>query len=809
MSQNEELNENLDILDQNTSNIVVNVTKTTNDGSVHDVLFQNSQLDKYLNSLDNFNQELKGEVISFDDFNKNDNDEKVWEENQTIEQSTPLLDSKTNIIAPQNSTSRVLNSIDTSILKCYEKLNQVIIDSDLLHPKESPFINNPNLSLDTNNNISDNGGFTLVPPLHPISIYNIFTGNNSQINEEKKRDEDIFRIVGLTYPEHLKSTFTTVGKLSISIIIVLLSLLVAFLRQTLEYSWKWIIVILFIISNITSAIHFFMFLKESKMKMQQFQQNMDNVSVLVSKICKHTRVHIDQLSNSIQLIREVELISRGYRLSTPLTPIERLEHNQPIKSEKSLVLRAGITNSMRTIIVKFKEIIDQQFQPFLVSSNPHFQSFIKSDLSQLFDELDIDSTEELQDSTEEESLNLNQMESDSQLSIITIKTMLYQYELMISNFFSLLIIYQSVLLGVSSILSKPISSSMDGDVDSKVFDKIQKINQSLIELINTFTPLESRLLVETTSLSSFLSKEKWENKIPSRVIIHPTTSRSNQTLIESFLYNSNQISESLGSLSPLFSTFSDKLSPIQQKQLKLRDKLSKQKDSDDININNNNEDISVSVEDILNLDEMVINFLRIKSELSNGLKNWEISNRILLRIVRSIPIQKKLENQNNQLTDDEIKERIQRLVEKLKLNNLYFDDTENDKIIDATASSNNIDINSTENEQERIFEADADIDDNLKLEEEFQIIQSIPNSIDDNNNAQSMPPPPPPMNLPRKTKPSKRTVYDPLIDHFNQKSLNKNNNPTQPSPYSLIPPETKVITELKSILDFKTTNSKK
>eukprot|EP01132_Coremiostelium_polycephalum_P000597 gene597-743_t len=535
--------------------------------NIRDIIFSNSPFDQFLQSLENIGDDLKGEVISFDEtFNNNDDNDLANIGNKDNEnQDNTIVDGKKKNSTDHCHQERKINKFEIQFLSHYETATRPIIDSDILHPSESLFITDPNLNY---------------PNQH----------HNHLLSE--------------------RSNQTLVQVLSV------------------------------------------------------------------------TRGHIENIRCAVQLVREIELISRGYRLSTPLTPIERLEvmdGSSRRKSEKSLILRAGVTRSIRTSISLFKTLIDTTLSSILLSNGQHhhqqqqeelnqfYKSMIKSDLSNLFnnfDDIDPDSStqphsQEFQPSYE------TQEEYDCQLPIITIKTMFYQYELMISNFFTVFILTLSKIYGINSIFTE----------------------------------------------------------------------------------------DSINSLSPMISTMHSKLEPLKQKN----------------NANNNNDeedDIEISLLDILKLDELVNDFLNVKDELSSSLKNWDNANRQLVRIVRSIPTTPS--STANHLTEEESKERLNRLIERLKShssNYIEYEPTEKDENYKPTFLS--IPLDSPDENQERVYEADGGEMDPL-----FPQNPQQPNpqeNTDNNSTTQSStsplppPPPPPPNGIPTGKKPSKRTVFDPLF----------------------------------------------
>eukprot|EP01133_Synstelium_polycarpum_P014789 gene14789-17483_t len=201
----------------------------------------------------------------------------------------------------------------------------------------------------------------------------------------------------------------------------------------------------------------------------------------------------------------------------------------------------------------------------------------------------------------------------------------------------------------------------------------------------------------------------------------------------------------------------------------------------------------MSTMELLNLDDMVNDMILVRNEMMNNMKHWENANRTFIKILRSIPLGK---GNLPEMTDEDAKQRLQRLIESL--GSSYIEESL-DGFKQPDINGSPIDsINRTEVGDELTFEAyTGDQDDRI----EGDIISPqpvLPAISNDNGPVTDCGPPPPPPPLPTagmpKKPPAKRTVYDPL---YVEGQMKKQHIPSTP----LVPPEKKLINELRSVLD--------
>ncbi|EGC36071.1 hypothetical protein DICPUDRAFT_87574 [Dictyostelium purpureum] len=774
--------------------------------SIRDIIFSNSPLDQYLQSLNENGEKndnnyfLEGEVLSFEDFNQDIQEQN--QEKEQIENNDNNDNDNNNNEYNENkertdlkSSSYFNSDLKIFFLSLYQNISSTIIDSDLLHPQESPFIQNPNFSLDFNHDENDEDDNDQLPPIYPLSILNI--SNNNIINNSFLKNKKIYLYKYLNNVFH--KNISSNNKIIISSILIIIPIILYIINP----------IILIMLSVLLASI-IISTIKYINLKIKSINKKTDHISTQIKSLIETSSLHCDNLTKSIQLIREVELISRGYRLSTPLTPIERLEINNPNsnsganKSEKSFILRAGVSKSLRTSIQLFKQIIDTNFSNKL--TNKQKRLYIKSNLSNLYTEPINNNNNN--NNNEEEDEELLRMEYDSQLPIITLKMMLHQYQLMISNFFTILIIYSSNIFynnaknNQTNININRILKSLDinnNKSDLNILFNLNNILSLLNDLEIVLYNLHSRLSIENNSIKSLISKELWDNKIPKRVLI----SKPKKTIVESFIYSTNQIAESLNGISPLFTSLHNKIKPFEQQQKEEQD---------------TQDDESISIIDILKLDEVVNDFIKVKSELNHCLKNWESANKSLVKMVRSIPTNNP--NLQKEWSEEEASEKLKTLLERLKShisshNELIADEDSNVDNSNKFKDYKFPDINSNNNDQWQFYEDIGDLDVYI----EKPIPPPPPPLLNDNEEQSttpspltSAPPPPPPpgKGLPRRTKPPKRTVFDPDFDPITQTMKSKSSPSTLSSqkPSSSDPnlgvliPQKKVITELRSVLDI-------
>ncbi|KAI8993461.1 Mysoin-binding motif of peroxisomes-domain-containing protein [Pilobolus umbonatus] len=104
----------------------------------------------------------------------------------------------------------------------------------------------------------------------------------------------------------------------------------------------------------SSASLFFLYRHKRRTSIRQLYQ------VALSRIQAFTE-HSDAFDNKVHriliTIQEIELVSRGYRLSTPLSPISRIEQNS--KSRQCIQLRNKLASVLRRAFITYEEgIID-------------------------------------------------------------------------------------------------------------------------------------------------------------------------------------------------------------------------------------------------------------------------------------------------------------------------------------------------------------------------------------------------------------------------------------------------------------------
>ncbi|KAF2072157.1 hypothetical protein CYY_006533 [Polysphondylium violaceum] len=723
---------------------------------VHELILENSPFDQYLKSLDIDQDQFQGDILSLDDFN----DAVEESENDTKGDDHGTEKSGHDGVSRRDGDGDgggTLNRVEQRLMEYYQSLTTSIVDSNILHPFESPFINQPNNSLHQTDQV--------LPPLYPLSLYNIQIDGNSGNDEGdgQQRQDDRMLVIEVLMGG-VKRMKWRVWAYALGGMAVLVALL----------GWMYVCMG-------TAGIVMAMIAVVSVRWKEIKQQNVAIKRVLDDTLTI-TKTHIKSLAKAIHLVREVELISRGYRLSTPLTPIERLEVSSPLngnKSEKSLILRAGISRSLRSSIALFRDCI-QSLTPFL---RPQERVYVRSQLSDLFNDTS-------NNDTNNDAVSIEEM--DTQLPILTLKAMLQEYEIMVSNYFTIVVFVLSKVH-----LSSDTSMLLAGH------------HRSMSTLHNSLNQVYSRLLIENNSLKSLVSKEQWDNKIPKRVLL----SKPKKSTIESFLFSTNAIAESLNSMSPLFSILHSKIAPLEKQE---------QEDN-----NNGDQELQSTIDlvDILAVDEVVNDFVKIKQELSQCMRNWENANRALIKIVRSIPIEAK-DGSKQQWDQREAEERVKRLLDKLR----GYDSANLDYIAEPTdpdqhAMTEDDNYTVLHNTDETIYEAESGF-----LDETIEKPLSIDTPVnhhplstanDGTVPATGLPPPPPPpplLGMVRKAKPSKRTVFDPLFDPQTNQMKKKNSptpNPTeastdQPPVYNyrnLIPPEKKVINELLMVLDTHKNNN--
>jgi len=755
---------------------------------VHELILENSPFDQYLKSLDIDQEQFKGDILSLDDFN-NDNDD---DQDKNIEDDKNGISNCGDNVVRNDQHQRdikddsKLNIVEKSLMKFYQCYTSAIVDSNLLHPFESPFINQPNNTLDFNQ---------LLPPLHPLSLYNIQIdnddndGNDENKQQKEKQDDERYLIIQLVVSilQEMKYSYWTY---LFGLFVVLIGVL------------GWGVVMFGSIVGVVGV------LKAIQLRWMRIKEQNSALKKILDDTLVITKTHIKSLTKAINLVREVELISRGYRLSTPLTPIERLEIASPLnnnsKSEKSLILRAGISKSLRSSATLLHNCI-QSLTPFLTTEE---RVYVRSQLSALFNNDMLQAVDQTSVLDGDDGPTIEEM--DSQLPIIALKAMLQEYEIMVSNYFTILVIVLSKIHYINS-SNKYI---MFTAADTKTSSMFTSVHSSLKQI-------HSRLLIENNSLKSLVSKELWDNKIPKRVLL----SKPKKTIIDIFIGSTNSIAESLNSMSPLFATLHSKIAPLEKQQSSAEDE------------DHNNQ---IDLVDILGIDEVVNDFVNIKQELSQCMRNWENANRALIKIVRSIPITKN--TADKQWDEREAEERVKRLLDKLRgydTGNLDYIAEPQDDFPTTDTHSNHIVL---ENTDETIYEAESGF-----MDETIEPLSTPPidnkpyqpttlnltDTISEGTNtpSSSTPPPPPPPPLPglkRAKKPSKRTVYDPLFDPETNQMRKKNTTPqsqssssssdnTNPSPQdpkivynykNLIPPEKKVINELLMVLDTHKNNKK-
>ncbi|KAM9964681.1 hypothetical protein ACTFIW_004455 [Dictyostelium discoideum] len=793
-----------------------------NNNDVRDLLFENSPLDQYLQSLNlKENEDNRGEVLSFEMFNQenienNEEYNQIKYDNNNNENNNDNKNNNSNNTFKNNKNKNnniKLNKIQIFFMSLYQSISSIIIESDILLVQESPFIQNPNLSLKDNDNDNDDDESPL-PPIYPLSLYTLDNDNIS--NNNKELSLNIIELISILYNKNNNNNN--------NYIIILISILILIISIFLNFK-----LIIFIFS--ISVIAIILILKIINSKIKETQRNIKSLEKVNLELIDACKNHYNQISKTIQLIREVELISRGYRLSTPVTPIERIEQSNnnnsgngtgnSHKSEKSFILRASVSKSLKTFIILFKNLIENQAISLNLLENQ--KQFIKCQLSELFNSNNNNNNnnnniDDINTKENQEEIELDQLENDSQLPIVTLKLMLHQYEFMVSNFFTLFII------SISNLLNNNNNFNRSGDVitTSNIFN-FSNINNNICQFQLILLKISNRLTIENNSIKSLISKELWENKIPKRVIL----SKPKKTTIESFIYNTNQIAESLNSISPLFTSLLEKIVPLKQ-------------NNNQNNNDNNNSDYesssssSITILDILKLDEVVNDFLLIKNELTNSLKNWDNANRSLVKMVRTIPTTNP--NLQKEWTEQEATEKLKKLLEKLRSNHFNNNDDHDDHDDDDPNNQRRQKQNelnklmtstTTINENQwLIYEDTGDLDPTYI---ERPLIQINDNNNNNNENTNSEPPnsnnetttttttttiiitkpppPPPPMGLPRRTKPPKRTMYDPDFDPITQKmrvspeTSTQNNNNKNSIAASIIP-QKKLMNELKTVLDI-------
>ncbi|EFA83901.1 hypothetical protein PPL_02971 [Heterostelium album PN500] len=733
---------------------------------INDVIFTGSPLDEYLQSLisnnnnnsndnndnDNENESndfggsLLSEIIQTEsiDFNQLQNEQNLKEQEEQ-----QLLDSDKSKSSSNNNNNNHIkddNNINTStdnnnsiykyIIKivynnyCRFRIN--ILESDMLLPSESPFINSSLVTLD------------LPPPIYIDSINNSNSSSSDITNNNNKneinRDINIKDLLYYLYISILKNNNN---------------------KNTLN--------------------------RQHQSLQSLFEQSF-----------KYIQTQLDIISRSIKLVREVELISKGYRFSSPVIPIERIEIDK-VKSEKSLVLRASIAKIIRHSTLAFKEDLDRFANLYI--DNSYIDAYLKSNI---IDDniyfINNNNNNNSNSNSNSNSNNENEMKSqeeiDSQLPILTIKSMFYQYQTIISNYYTMLMF----ILADQSILLHN---------NGQAVLKVIKFNERLEESLDNLT---KSIRIESNTLKNIISNEIYDNKIPSRIILN----RPKKTVLESFLYNNNQMLESVqSSINPMLTKINNIITPLTST---INNNNSINSNHDAESTNNNNDDKRELEIDLVTLDDIVNDFLVIKSELSNSLKYWELANRSLISIVKSV------DRNLPELSEEEAKQRIQRLIESLRKNTLYNnefdDDNNNNGNNDSSKRRQYIDLNSIIHDpldDDGVFEAytgelgDDDQDDQDEIEfykqQQQQQQQQLNNDLDSTPITNGIPPPPPPLPadgmIPKKKNPPKRTVYDPTYVENKQKKKRTTN-------YSLftpvVPPEKKMINELKSVLDVITLN---
>ena len=114
-------------------------------------------------------------------------------------------------------------------------------------------------------------------------------------------------------------------------------------------------------------------------------------------------------ANAISLVQEVELVSRGYRISSPLPPISRIEDRG--QSRRCIRLRKLIRTSFVEVTTKYVEAVSQ--------------------LQPLAEELDLEKYYDIYDITEndlsEASLGYPETEAEDQESVRTLKLLAARY----------------------------------------------------------------------------------------------------------------------------------------------------------------------------------------------------------------------------------------------------------------------------------------------------------------------------------------------------------------------------------------------
>lgn len=119
--------------------------------------------------------------------------------------------------------------------------------------------------------------------------------------------------------------------------------------------------------------------------------------------------HSDTLDTKVHrcliTIQEIELVSRGYRLSTPLSPISRIEQNS--KTRKCIQLRNKLASTLRRAFIIYEEgIIDLM------------DVIHKKNLNTLYDMYNVHSIASLSsmdDSSSEEGYSLEQLKKLNQI----------------------------------------------------------------------------------------------------------------------------------------------------------------------------------------------------------------------------------------------------------------------------------------------------------------------------------------------------------------------------------------------------------
>lgn len=101
---------------------------------------------------------------------------------------------------------------------------------------------------------------------------------------------------------------------------------------------------------------------------QRLATNFANLSPTFEKYCAKVR-------SSLQLVQEVELVSRGYRITTTLSPISRLEENA--KGRRCQLLRRETFSSLNSIITLLQSTL---LQPEVLSIPPELASLRSSTL---------------------------------------------------------------------------------------------------------------------------------------------------------------------------------------------------------------------------------------------------------------------------------------------------------------------------------------------------------------------------------------------------------------------------------------------